>query len=487
MRYLHTSAVLSEDGVYRYELYRLWDVALPTLGFCMLNPSTADGESDDPTVKKCVGFAARNGYGSIRVVNLFAYRATDPKDLRDAYQRGVDIVGPDNDARIESVARDPWTALVVAWGGSGGHTAERADEIARIPGTDFARCLGVTAGGMPRHPLMLPYSTELVPYEWAYPSPSGGVVESNSSHREPNKEAGPMTDTEPASETAPVIVGESLADAQEPLSILLYGREGSAKTTDALMLAKLGPIIAIDAEGGMKPTALRARGVPVENIQIWPPRGDTKRIKFDTIEQEVYIPLRKALEDAREAGQPDPVVGIVIDSWSELSHLLTKEAAVGSAGRDAAKGKPRERFQINIEDYGTSTQMIRQLLRMFRDLGIHVVITSLERRDTDDDGFVQYGPALGPAAATDTTGMVDVVIWTQVEEIGDAATVFYTGTTRPRARHRAKDRFGKLPVRMIEPSADRVIAYVRGELTKQSDPRHKAAVTAARSSEAATS
>jgi hypothetical protein len=280
-------------------------------------------------------------------------------------------------------------------------------------------------------------------------------------------------------------IGDSLADVQEPVSMLLYGREGSAKTTEALGLARLGPVIAIDAEGGMKPTALRQRGIPLENVQIWPPRGDVSHITFANLENEVYIPLRTALEDARAKGEPDPVIGVVIDSFSELSQILTKEAAGESTVRDAAKGKQRGRFQINVEDYGTSTQMIRTLLRMFRDLGVHLVITSLERRDTDDDGFVHYGPALGPSAATDTTGMVDCVIWTQVEEFGESQTTFYSGTTRPRERHRAKDRFGKLPIRMIEPSADRVIAYVRGELTKQNDDRHKAAITATRGPEPA--
>lgn len=276
------------------------------------------------------------------------------------------------------------------------------------------------------------------------------------------------------------MIGSDLSTAAEPVSALLYGREGSGKTTGALGLARLGKIVGIDAEGGMKPSALRERGVPVENIEVWPPRGDTSRINFESIETEVYIPLKQALEDARAKGEPDPYIGVVIDSFSELSQILTKIASVDSTQRDIAKGKQRGRFQINVEDYGTSTAQIRQLLRMFRDLGIHLIVSALERRDQDDDGFVNYGPALGPSAANDVAGMVDVVIWAQSEEIGSRSQVFYTGTSRPRERHRAKDRFGKLPVRMIDPSADRIVAYVRGELTKANDPRHAAAVAAAR-------
>lgn len=275
-------------------------------------------------------------------------------------------------------------------------------------------------------------------------------------------------------------IGQGLDEADEKLTMLLFGREGSAKSTNALMLAKLGKIVAIDAEGGLKPTPLRARGVPVENVDVWPPGGNASHISFESIETEVYIPIRKMIED----GDPDAPIGIVFDSFTEIANILVKQAATEGSVRDRAKGKDRARFQINIEDYGTSTQMIRQLLRMFRDLGIHVIITALERRDTDDDGFVQYGPALGPAAATDTMGMVDVVIWTQDEEIGPDSKQFFTGTTKPRDRHRAKDRFGVLPVRMIEPSADRVIAYLRGELTRTNDERHKAAIAASRPKDA---
>lgn len=271
-------------------------------------------------------------------------------------------------------------------------------------------------------------------------------------------------------------IGQGLDQASETLTMLLYGKEGSAKTTEALGLARLGKIVAIDAEGGMKPTPLRARGIPVENIDVWPPEGNAGHISFETIETEVYIPIRKMKED----GDPDCPIGVVFDSFTEIANRLVKQAADEGTIRDQAKGKTRGRFQVNIEDYGTSTQMIRQLLRMFRDLGIHVIITALERRDQDDDGFVQYGPALGPAAANDTMGMVDVVIWTQDEELGPDSKQFFTGTTRPRERHRAKDRFGVLPVRMIEPSADRVIGYLRGEIDKTNDERHKAAVAASR-------
>ena len=72
---------MSDLTAYRYRLTREWDAALPPLGWIMLNPSTADDTRDDPTIRKCVGFARRNGYGSIRVANIIPARATKPADL----------------------------------------------------------------------------------------------------------------------------------------------------------------------------------------------------------------------------------------------------------------------------------------------------------------------------------------------------------------------------------------------------------------------
>ena len=90
-------ALLSSCGTYRYRLWRYWHTEREPLIFIMLNPSTADAMQDDPTIRKCIGFAKRLGFGGIEVVNLFAYRATDPRDLRaNGYQ-----VGPDDFVAIQ--------------------------------------------------------------------------------------------------------------------------------------------------------------------------------------------------------------------------------------------------------------------------------------------------------------------------------------------------------------------------------------------------
>lgn len=154
-------AVLSDDGVYRYELGRRWADG-PCDLWIMLNPSTADATLDDPTIRRCIGFSKGWGAGSLIVVNLFALRATDPAALL----RHPDPVGPDNDERIADLAASA-ERVVAAWGA---HklAAPRARELARgIADGDWTtlsvKALGTTKAGAPRHPLYVRGDTELVP------------------------------------------------------------------------------------------------------------------------------------------------------------------------------------------------------------------------------------------------------------------------------------------------------------------------------------
>lgn len=142
----HTSGAIF-DGPYRYHLWRRWDAAASLL-FVMLNPSTADAARDDPTIRRCVGFARAWGFGAVEVVNLFAWRATDPRELR----RARDPVGPDNDrAILAAAARNQ--AIIAAWGNHGA-LGERDRQVAALLAPFGARCLGArTSGGAPRHPL----------------------------------------------------------------------------------------------------------------------------------------------------------------------------------------------------------------------------------------------------------------------------------------------------------------------------------------------
>ena len=163
-------AHISPDGRYRYWLAREWDTLRrqPVL-FIMLNPSTADASQDDPTIRKCIGFAKAWGYGRIEVVNLYAFRATDPKALKAS---GYDV-GPNNNMQILHYAR--WSGLVVAaWGAHA--QKDRADAVVKMlaPHHDI-QCLGLTKDGFPRHPLMVAYKQPLVLFE-GQPADSSLVV-----------------------------------------------------------------------------------------------------------------------------------------------------------------------------------------------------------------------------------------------------------------------------------------------------------------------
>ncbi len=148
-------AELSPCGIYRYLLGRRIGDGQRTALFVMLNPSTADAQVDDPTIRRCVSFTRREACGVLEVVNLFAYRATDPAALRLA----DDPVGPANDHFIADAAARA-ALVVVAWGAVHRRLAPRAGEVGtvirtRLPahGRRGPFCLGITANGSPRHPL----------------------------------------------------------------------------------------------------------------------------------------------------------------------------------------------------------------------------------------------------------------------------------------------------------------------------------------------
>lgn len=142
------SAVISSDGVYRYSLGRSWAPKWGRVLWIMLNPSTADENVDDATIRRCFGFTRDWGYGELEVVNLFAYRATDPKKLFEA----ADPVGPGNDDYIDfAVSRAG--LIIAAWGTHGSYRG-RAEEVRRRYSPLL--CLETTKDGHPRHPLYIP-------------------------------------------------------------------------------------------------------------------------------------------------------------------------------------------------------------------------------------------------------------------------------------------------------------------------------------------
>lgn len=172
MRAVTKTAELSPDARYRYTLTRVWDDSGPLMVWVLLNPSTADAETDDATVRRCVGFAERDGCGGIIMVNLFAHRATQPAMLEEAaYGRGG-IVGPENRLFVQGAVSAPNVRRIVcAWGNNVSapllrEPARRMAEavVEAVPPGRPLVCLGRTRQGHPRHPVRLPYATPFEPY-----------------------------------------------------------------------------------------------------------------------------------------------------------------------------------------------------------------------------------------------------------------------------------------------------------------------------------
>lgn len=149
-------AIFSKDGKYRYLLSRIWDNSLPKITFIMLNPSTADGTKDDPTISKCIYYARTWGYGGLYVGNLFAFKATYPEDLL----KTEEPVGQDCDHYLFWM-KDRSELVLAAWGNHGPFK-NRASAVCHMIGKLY--CLDITNSGQPKHLLYLSNRLRPIPY-----------------------------------------------------------------------------------------------------------------------------------------------------------------------------------------------------------------------------------------------------------------------------------------------------------------------------------
>ncbi len=153
-------ANISKDRLYRYALWRIWDRSKPHVVFIGVNPSTADETKDDHTITKCIGFAKKWNYGGLYMLNLFAFRATDPNDMKKA----VDPIGKNNYKTFIRHAMPP-NLVVAAWGNNGKFKDQDKELFSFLRNIDIELyCLGTNTNGTPCHPLMISYSTALAPF-----------------------------------------------------------------------------------------------------------------------------------------------------------------------------------------------------------------------------------------------------------------------------------------------------------------------------------
>lgn len=148
---IRRGAIFDPTQTYRYSLWREWNLARPRIGFIMLNPSRADAQVDDPTIRRCIAFAHTWNFGALEVVNLFAYRTSHPADLK----RVLDPVGGENDRYLLSLGQRV-NQIILAWGNWGNLQNRNRCVLQLLEQQTYLsclHCLGMTKTGHPRHPL----------------------------------------------------------------------------------------------------------------------------------------------------------------------------------------------------------------------------------------------------------------------------------------------------------------------------------------------
>lgn len=154
---LKRQTIFSKDRKYRYTLWREWDMFNNDfVVFIGLNPSTADETKNDPTIRRCIGFAKRWGYGALCMLNLFAFRMVNPNEMKK-YEYPV---GDENNKWIIEITQKA-KLVIVAWGINGNHL-NRDIEVLKL--LDNIYCLGVTKKGFPFHPLYVKSNKKLIPF-----------------------------------------------------------------------------------------------------------------------------------------------------------------------------------------------------------------------------------------------------------------------------------------------------------------------------------
>jgi len=156
---MRTGAYFSNNRKYRYTLFRIWDSEKQYAVFIGLNPSTADETQNDPTVTRCINYAKAWGYGGLYMLNIFAYRATDPREMKKA----ASPIGDENNHWILHVCNR--AGIIVACWGTHGTFLNRHKEILKLLDLHNVWCLGVTKDNIPKHPLYLKSNLEPVMYK----------------------------------------------------------------------------------------------------------------------------------------------------------------------------------------------------------------------------------------------------------------------------------------------------------------------------------
>lgn len=235
------------------------------------------------------------------------------------------------------------------------------------------------------------------------------------------------------------------------------------KTTNLMAMARLGKILVVNAESGIKARALREHGIPVENIEVFPdPDDPDEELTYDGLEA-LWMRIREELNEDSKAW-----VGTGWDSITEIQQTMKDLEVKRAVAKAARRGLDRDPFVVDQDNWRTINEQCRSLIRKFRDLPCHFGATALQRREQDPDGQVVYMPAVTPGLQNDLIGWFDVICHCSVTIVDGEEE--YRGLFKPHTKFRGKDRFKVLPKWLVAPQFDRIKAYLDDEMTLDDDP-----------------
>ena len=265
-------------------------------------------------------------------------------------------------------------------------------------------------------------------------------------------------------------------DDDEYVSVLYWGPYGTTKTTSIAAMSRLshpGKLVVVNAEGGLKDRALRDWDIDTDRIVPFPRPG--QQLTYDLLEKLFY----RMAHDFES--NPKAYLGIAWDSVTAIHQYLLDQVIdadiaeqrliieqARKVNRRAGNIQLRNRFETEGDDYNLMSQQVKHLLRQFRFLPCHFATSALVRTENAGKRNEKHMPAVNPALQNDLAGYVDIVVRTGVWETDDG--LVYFGRTVGGDTEDNKDRYHKLPPLLVEPSFDRIVAYVRGDLTADTDP-----------------
>jgi hypothetical protein len=251
-----------------------------------------------------------------------------------------------------------------------------------------------------------------------------------------------------------------LSEQTDFLNIGFYGREGTGKTGDALTMANHGRVLLVNAEANAWPAALQRRGIDTDNIISFPDPDEL--ITYESL-QNLYFELKADL-----IKDPSSWFGLTLDSVTEIIRILISNSRHIEVKRRAKTDKPRtSEYLEEWPDFNISKVQIMELMRNFRSLPLHFTWTALETRDKE----MIMGPQTNPAMMEHLPGFASILIHNVIVQEGDES--IYAGFTAAHGdqqSYRAKDAFGVLPRRLPDPTFTRIMQYVQGDVTKETDP-----------------